>query len=323
MVTKSLSLISLVSVLLVCAVVGFIAISSPLNPIKRFITTRLFGKPVPSDAVYKNVIFDLNGVLFEISKNKALSHLGFLDTINYIFSGKKPDDLQNKMFDILCSMRQENPEKLALKASGDILVPMHKDRVLPKIFCDWMKGIISTEEITKQTHNKLDTLSDDYYSSKLEKRLIRKIAGMMFDPALRCKLYKPITKNIKLLKKCKKLGLKTYLLSNMDTQLIELLQAKHPEIFGLFDGIVISADVKMMKPHTNIYAHALNEFGLNPYESCFIDDEQMNVAGAQQSGITAIQFDGEKPKETRKQLVAIGVLPTQTRNDKKHAVTVL
>ena len=58
----------------------------------------------------------------------------------------------------------------------------------------------------------------------------------------------------------------------------------------IFDHMVISAEVGMMKPDPKIYYHALEQFGVAPQEAVFLDDFQENITGAQAIGMNAIHF---------------------------------
>jgi len=255
-----------------------------------------------------NVIFDLNGVLFGVSKKRALGQLGLFNMISYTFSGKKSDDLRKKMFDILYLIGGESPQYTENQTT---LAPMHKGKKIPKIMCEWMKGTVSTEEIINKTNAFVTTLDDTFFHSSLEKKLIKKIIKIMFNTKIRCKLYKPIKTGINLVKKCKKLGHKVILLSNMDSELIPLLQKKYPHIFDQFDGTVISANVGMMKPYQNIYAHTLKTYSLDPKSTYFFDDEAINIVGAEKTGITGIHFNNPKPKKLHKKLTKLGMFVHQ------------
>ncbi len=79
-------------------------------------------------------------------------------------------------------------------------------------------------------------------------------------------------------------GLRTGLLSNswgMDDYPRHLFP-------GLFDVVVISAEVGMRKPEERIFRHAAGLLGLTPKECVFIDDLQVNVAAAEAVGMTAV-----------------------------------
>jgi len=66
------------------------------------------------------------------------------------------------------------------------------------------------------------------------------------------------------------------------------------ERFGflkLFNGIVVSGEIKMLKPFPEIYMYTLNKYKLNPERCIFIDDRLSNVKGAEKCGISGIKFD--------------------------------
>jgi putative hydrolase of the HAD superfamily len=79
-------------------------------------------------------------------------------------------------------------------------------------------------------------------------------------------------------------GLRTALLSN------SWGMADYPRhLFpGMFDVVVISAEVGMRKPEERIFRHATELLGLDPAECVFVDDIQVNVAAAEAVGMTAI-----------------------------------
>ena len=57
---------------------------------------------------------------------------------------------------------------------------------------------------------------------------------------------------------------------------------------GMFDAVVISAEVGMRKPEERIFRHAAKMIGLPPAECVFVDDLQANVAAAEAVGMTAV-----------------------------------
>ena len=62
----------------------------------------------------------------------------------------------------------------------------------------------------------------------------------------------------------------------------------------LFEGIVVSGEIKMLKPFKEIYNYTLNKYNLDPKKCVFIDDRLNNVEGAIKCGITGIQFESPK-----------------------------
>jgi putative hydrolase of the HAD superfamily len=57
---------------------------------------------------------------------------------------------------------------------------------------------------------------------------------------------------------------------------------------GLFDTVVISAEVGMRKPEPRIFHHAAATLGLEPAECVFIDDVEANIAAAVSTGMTGV-----------------------------------
>lgn len=56
----------------------------------------------------------------------------------------------------------------------------------------------------------------------------------------------------------------------------------------LFDHVLISAEIGVMKPDPTAYRVALQTLGVAPHEAVFVDDSLPNVRAAQQMGIHAI-----------------------------------
>jgi putative hydrolase of the HAD superfamily len=99
----------------------------------------------------------------------------------------------------------------------------------------------------------------------------------------------PIEPTVALLHELRGRGFKLYGLSNMSATIFAYLASRH-EFFKLFDGIVVSGVVKLLKPEREIYEHLRDRFELDFAESVFIDDLARNVESARAVGLPAIQF---------------------------------
>ena len=99
-------------------------------------------------------------------------------------------------------------------------------------------------------------------------------------------------------------GYGIYLLSNASYRQHEYW----PRVPGskFFDGTLISADVKLVKPQREIYDLLCSKFSLKPEECVFIDDYAANIEGAEVAGMSGIVFHGEAD-EAREKLRALGV----------------
>jgi len=62
------------------------------------------------------------------------------------------------------------------------------------------------------------------------------------------------------------------------------------EMGALFDVIVLSGEVGVMKPDARIYQIALEQLGVQAEQAVFIDDFQHNIDGAQAVGMHGVHF---------------------------------
>lgn len=107
-----------------------------------------------------------------------------------------------------------------------------------------------------------------------------------------------------LVRRLKDAGYGIYLLSNAS-------KAQHEywprfPVSRLFDGKLISCDVKVVKPCRRIYQLFTEKFGLTPQECVFIDDAPANVAGAVACGWQGIVFHGSA-EELKQKLRCMGI----------------
>lgn len=80
-----------------------------------------------------------------------------------------------------------------------------------------------------------------------------------------------------------------YLLSNaIDPFLTRILEAH--DLFGLFDKIYISSQMKIAKPNKEFFQYVLNDLELDPKKVVMIDDNPDNLVGASLCGIDGILF---------------------------------
>lgn len=99
----------------------------------------------------------------------------------------------------------------------------------------------------------------------------------------------PIEETVELIHELSSTRNRLFVLSNMHLASIAYLEQRHT-FWDVFDGIVISSRIKMVKPEIQIYEHLLNRYQLKPGDTVFIDDLQENLAAASSIGIQAIRF---------------------------------
>lgn len=115
----------------------------------------------------------------------------------------------------------------------------------------------------------------------------------------------PKEETIDLILKLKEKGHELYILSNMHHDSIDYLDETH-DFFELFEAIVASCRVNLVKPEAAIYQYLLTENKLIPEETIFIDDMKENVEAASREGIYSIHFISASQCE--KELTALGCL---------------
>jgi len=84
---------------------------------------------------------------------------------------------------------------------------------------------------------------------------------------------------------------KTGILSNSFVGAREREQSAH-DFESMFDAIVYSHEVGLLKPDPAIYTIACDRLGVEPRDVLFVDDLRANCDGARAAGMDAIQFVG-------------------------------
>ena len=105
--------------------------------------------------------------------------------------------------------------------------------------------------------------------------------------------------SIEILRQLKAMKYPLYGLSNWSGETFRRAQHKY-EFFELFDDMVISGDVKMIKLDPAIFELALQRFGKNAGECLYIDDSLPNIQQAQRMEFKTIHF--ESPEQLKKAL---------------------
>ncbi len=115
----------------------------------------------------------------------------------------------------------------------------------------------------------------------------------------------PIQSTVDLLYSLKQAGYSLYGLSNWSAETFERIRNKH-EFLSWFEDIVISGEVKMVKPDPRIYSVLLERIGRPAQECLFIDDSEPNIAVALELGFKTIRF--ESAQQLEETLYGMGLL---------------
>ena len=91
---------------------------------------------------------------------------------------------------------------------------------------------------------------------------------------------------------------KVYLLSN--TNIIhfwhytkEFFENYNIQMIDLFDKLFLSYEIGLHKPDTSIYSYVIEDLGIEPSKTVFIDDSLANIESAAGLGINIIHITGE------------------------------
>ena len=85
-------------------------------------------------------------------------------------------------------------------------------------------------------------------------------------------------------------GVPLYAITNFSADFWPPFHTQERDFFARFRDIVVSGEVKLLKPDPAIYFLALDRFRLNPREALFVDDRAINVEAAEAVGMHAHLF---------------------------------
>ena len=97
---------------------------------------------------------------------------------------------------------------------------------------------------------------------------------------------------------------KVYALTNWSGETFPIARKKF-DWLSWFEGILVSGDEGMRKPHREIYELMLNRFNIEAEKAIFIDDSLPNIEGSESLGIKGIHFNSAE--QLSKELISLGV----------------
>ena len=191
---------------------------------------------------------------------------------------------------------------------GNVLLLFDRDRFLDDVGVEGadrrvlMNNVYLSLEWAKMDRGSMtDAQAAESMCARLPERLHEKVHKLVdqWDRPIY-----PVPGMAELIKNLKAAGYRIYLLSNASYRQHEYW----PRVPGseYFDGTLISADVKLVKPERQIYELLCEKFSLKPDECLFIDDSAMNIEGAEGAGMPGIVFHGNAD-ELREEMRSFGV----------------
>lgn len=114
----------------------------------------------------------------------------------------------------------------------------------------------------------------------------------------------PIEGTVQILHEIRQRPYGLYALTNWSAETFPVARERY-DFLSWFDGIVVSGEIGLIKPAAEIYHHLVEQFGIEPSESVFIDDSEPNVHAAEELGFHAIRFTD--PDNLRDELRKVGI----------------
>jgi putative hydrolase of the HAD superfamily len=181
----------------------------------------------------------------------------------------------NIIFDLGGVVVTWKPEKLVQSFTDDLKI---QDILLSKLIRhpDWIeldRGSILLSEAVKRCTDRTG-LSPEYIT-----RFMKSVPLSLI----------PNTETIELVHSLKNKGHNLFCLSNMHAASISYLEQTF-SFLNLFEGVIISCRINMVKPDPKIFKHLLKTYHLEPARTVFIDDSPANIEAAENIGIKAILF---------------------------------
>lgn len=118
---------------------------------------------------------------------------------------------------------------------------------------------------------------------------------------------------IRWLEEARNAGFKTAVLSNMHADMASHAR-RHFDWLRALDCVVLSCEVRLIKPERDIYLHCVQSLDVPPGEACFIDDRMANVEGARHAGLVSFRFQTLEGLRNDLREIGFPVLPSAADN---------
>ncbi|MGC1521092.1 MAG: HAD family phosphatase [Steroidobacteraceae bacterium] len=198
--------------------------------------------------------------------------------------------MRNVIFDLGGVVLEWNPDAIL---EGYYADPGARERLKAALFQhpDWVqmdKGTLGEPEVVERVAQRTGIATGE-------------LAGLM--EAVR-KSLQPKADTLLLLKDLAGRQVPLYCLSNMPASTFAHLRGRY-DFWSAFRGIVISGEIKMMKPEREIFEHLLSRYALSASETVFVDDHAPNIEAARRLGLHTVLFkDAEQCRIDLERLLA-------------------
>ena len=221
---------------------------------------------------YKNIVFDLGGVLIDLEPERTLK--AFAELKKY-------------------SITLDNNSLVAKEEKGKS--PISINDLIGGGESEWMQkyqiGEMTTEEFFSH-------VASGYHPSITKKQLEEAWCAMLISLP---------TNRLEMLKRLRKAGYQVLILSNTNEAHTAWVH-RHFEEIGLqigkhVDRVYYSNEIGLAKPDHACYEYVIQDANIRPNETLYIDDLEKNVKAGQLAGWTAIQAIGDEWIEMAERMI--------------------
>lgn len=236
-------------------------------------------------------IFDLDNVLIHIGRRNIWKNLlcfAWWDFLIYWCFHQHPRIVFFKFLEDEFGKQepvnpQDPPEKWFYATRHNL--------ILPKIWCDYEKGLYTHEYVLAA----IDTKIDRYFNSARERRIMRYVLISIFNPNILTSYMKLFRNAVPFIQQLAQEKHTLCILSNFSSKGFDKLFVR-PDLQPVFqyfkkEHCFISSNIGFIKPQPEIYDYLKKQLKrLNKeLKNCvFIDDNTNNIIMARKAGITAI-----------------------------------
>ncbi len=195
---------------------------------------------------------------------------------------------------------------------GNVLVILEHDRAFKKL-AQYMNPLTAMliwakkDEFMKDIRREQDLLetgkmTTQQFFSRLKGKIGLKMNFEQFENAW-CSMFS-INENMIQMAQSLSLNYKVFLLSNTNESHINHLFNEFP-VFNFISGSALSHELGYLKPAPEFFLKALENLDIKADESVFIDDSDVNVKAASETGLTSFKFENLGKLEN--DLINVGV----------------
>ena len=178
---------------------------------------------------------------------------------------------------------------------GGVIVKFKKETYLDPLGLDeatknyLIDEILFTEDWFQMSIGKM---TEEEFLSNVEKNHpdYYDLAKSVFEIDTLKKLLPVYQQTLRLVEKIKAKGYRLFIISDLEESNVRYIESEIPNIHDLFEDIIYSCRVGMVKKFGEVFNLAINRFNIVPEESIFIDDTQINLDQAAKRGINTFRF---------------------------------